>query len=239
MTDNTNSFRKEEARIHEAYKKRTGSALYSWFSPGHLFLIQEREREILLMLRKRGIQSFSGKTILEVGCGTGYWIRQFINWGASPRDIVGIDLLSDRVTEARRLGPETVNIECRSATDMSFADNTFDFVLQSMVFSSVLDSSMKQEIAAEMFRVVKPNGLILWYDFHMNNPKNPDVRGVKKHEIHHLFPSCRIDFRRITLAPPLVRKIASYSWLACYLLEKLKIFNTHYLGIIQKSLPVK
>lgn len=26
-----------------------------------------------------------------------------------------------------------------------------------------------------------------------------------------------------------------YSWLACYLLEGLKIFNTHYLGVIRKA----
>ena len=94
---------------------------------------------------------------------------------------------------------------------------------------------MKQQIASEMFRVVKGNGLILWYDFHVNNPWNPEVRGVKAREIRQLFPDCQVALRRITLAPPLLRLLAPYSWLACYALERLRVFNTHYLGVIMKS----
>ncbi|MBI4686402.1 MAG: hypothetical protein HY756_01245 [Nitrospirae bacterium] len=60
------------------------------------------------------------------------------------------------------------------------------------------------------------------------------MRGVKKNEICELFPNCSIDLNRITLAPPIARLIAPYSWLACYILERLKIFNTHYLGVIRK-----
>ncbi|MBU1627041.1 hypothetical protein KKB18_06695 [bacterium] len=69
----------------------------------------------------------------------------------------------------------------------------------------------------------------------MNNPRNPDVRGVKKREIQHLFPNCTFDFRRITLAPPITRLLAPCSWLVCYLLEKLNVLNTHYLVGIKKS----
>jgi len=35
---------------------------------------------------------------------------------------------------------------------------------------------MNQGIATEMLRVLKPDGIILWYDYHMNNPKNPGVK---------------------------------------------------------------
>ena len=169
-----------------------------------------------------------------MGCGTGYWLRQFINWGARPQNITGVDLLSDRVAEAKQLGPDSVRMECGSAACLCFADAAFDLVLQSTVFSSVLDPCMRQQIATEMLRVVKADGLIIWYDFHMNNPRNPDVRGVKKSEIRLLFPNCHIQLRRVTLAPPLTRILAPYSWLTCACLERVKIFNAHYLGIIQK-----
>src|SRR5262249_32502074 len=79
---------------------------------------------------------------------------------------------------------------------------------QSTVFTSVLDASMKHQMASEMLRVVKDDGLILWYDYHVNNPWNPDVRGVKRREIHQLFGGCRITLRRTTLAPPLARLLA-------------------------------
>jgi hypothetical protein len=93
---------------------------------------------------------------------------------------------------------------------------------------------MKRNIAKEMLRVLKNDGIILWYDFIYNNPKNPDVKGIGKKEIISLFPNCKFDFNKITLAPPIARFIAPHSYLVCYLLEKLKIFNTHYLVVIKK-----
>jgi hypothetical protein len=82
-------------------------------------------------------------------------------------------------------------------------------------------------------------GIVLCHDYHINNPKNPDVRGVKKKEIYDLFPCCDIYLRRITLAPPITRLIADRAWLVCYLLEKMKVFNTHYVGVIKKSYRVE
>ncbi len=234
MSSSSRSSQVEEVRIHEVYAKRQGDVRYSWFSPGHLFIIQERERQLLGLLKKKGIAPLEGKVMLEVGCGTGYWLRQFINWGIRPSNLNGIDLLPDRVDEARRLCPEAVRIECRSATELEYADDTFDLVLQSTVFSSVLDHNMRQQIALEMQRVVKADGAIIWYDFHVNNPLNPNVLGVKKQDIIQLFPDCHIDISRVTLAPPLVRKLASFSWLLCSVLERIKVANTHYLGTIQK-----
>jgi len=69
----------------------------------------------------------------------------------------------------------------------------------------------------------------------MKNPQNTDVRGVKKKEIYELFPYCQIDPKRITLALPVTRLLAHRSWLICYLLERLKFMNMHYLGIIKKK----
>jgi len=108
-------------------------------------------------------------------------------------------------------------------------------VIQSTVFTSILEAGMKQQIASEMLRVLKPEGFILWYDFLVNNPRNPDVRGVPRMEIQSLFPGCDVRLKRITLAPPLTRRVAPYSWLVCYLLSKVPFLCTHYLGVIRKG----
>ncbi|MCC7210273.1 MAG: hypothetical protein IT451_00345 [Candidatus Brocadia sp.] len=68
--------------------------------------------------------------------------------------------------------------------------------------------------------------VLFWYDYHMKNPKNPDVKGIKKREIYELFPHCQIDLKRITLTPLIIRLIAPYSRITCYIFGKLKIFNT-------------
>ena len=224
----------EEVRMRNAYGKRQAEHHYSWFNPSYVFLMQERERLFLRTLKRHGFLPLETQHILEIGCGTGYWLREFIKWGARPQNINGIELLSERVDIAKQLSPQGVHIECGSGTKVGFSDGCLDLVLQSTVFSSILDFSTKQQIASEMLRVVKANGAILWYDFHVNNPRNPDVQGVNKREIFRLFPNCRIDLRRITLAPPLARFLAPYSLLTCYLLERLKIFNSHYLGVTRK-----
>jgi ubiquinone/menaquinone biosynthesis C-methylase UbiE len=197
-------------------------------------MIQERERQVLTLLEQHSFGTLSTKKILEIGCGTGPWLRDFIKWGARPENIVGVELLPGLVGEAKRLCPSKVEIQCGSAVKLQFPNATFDLVLQSTVFTSILDPDMKQRIAAEMMRVLNKEGLILWYDYHVNNPWNPDVRGVKKREIHELFPGCGIRLQRTTLAPPLLRFLAPYSWLASYCVTKVPLLCTHYLGIIQK-----
>ena len=107
--------------------------------------------------------------------------------------------------------------------------------MQYTVFSSVLDDSVKANLALEMLRVLRPDGMIIWYDFWLN-PTNPQTRGIRPAEIRRLFPNCRYEFRRITLAPPIAHALAGRSWLLCYLLEKLWIFNTHYLAGIRPKL---
>jgi SAM-dependent methyltransferase len=227
----------EEDRIRAAYAKRQKSAQYSMFTSSQLFIIQEIVRELIFLLKQHAFTALEKKMILEIGCGAGFWLREFVQLGARPENLFGIDLLADPVAEARHLCPESVKFQCQSAANLSFPDASVDLILQATVFTSILDSTMKRQVASEMLRVVKPDGMILWYDYHVNNPYNPDVRGIKKREIHQLFPHCRIDLRRITLAPPLTRLIAPYSWLACYLLEKVPWLCTHYLGVIQKGTP--
>jgi ubiquinone/menaquinone biosynthesis C-methylase UbiE len=226
----------EEARIRAAYARRqSADRRYSFFNRGNLFAIQSRERKVLSLLQAHGVAQFESKKILEIGCGSGFWIREFIKWGARPENIYGLDLLDNRIGEARRLCPETVNLKCGSAAALDFPDTVFDIVLQSTVFTSILDNRLRQQIAAEMQRVLKPDGLILWYDFCVDNPWNPDVRGVNKKEILQLFSGCHVELRRVTLAPPLCRRIAPYSWTACHLLEKIPVLRTHYLGVIRKT----
>lgn len=236
MTErSTDDLQSEEARIKSVYAQRKGSLRYSWFNQGQLFRIQALEREILAVLRSRNFSHLYDKRILEIGCGTGHWLREFVKWGACPDQVAGIDVLSDRVSQAKQLCPQGVKIYCGNAANLSFSGATFDLVFQFTVFSSILDATVKEVLAHEMLRVLKQGGLILWYDFFLNNPSNSDVRGIRKGEITHLFPDCRIDLHRVSLAPPLNRLLAPCSWLGCHLLEQSRLLNTHYLGVIERN----
>jgi ubiquinone/menaquinone biosynthesis C-methylase UbiE len=228
------STRIKESRIRAAYARREDGGRYSLFQPGTLFIAQQIERRILSSLKRQGFGDLSSKKILEVGCGTGHWLRELTTWGARPEDVCGVDLLWDRLSKAKSSSP-AIRLHCASAAELPFSDASFDLVLQSTVFTSILDPDLKRRAAQEMMRVLTHDGIILWYDYHINNPWNSDVRGVKKSEIRRLFPGCRIDLQRMTLLPPLARWLAPYSIVACYILEKLPPLCTHYLGVIRKT----
>lgn len=226
----------ETERIRERYERRKllPKDLYSHFRAGHLFILQQRERKVLELLIRYRMNSLEDKRILDVGCGTGAWLRDFLKWGARPGALYGVDLLDDKVEQARELSPHMHTFQANGA-ELPFLDEMFDLVLQSTVFTSILNGSVKQLVAREMLRVLRKGGLILWYDFRLDNPRNPDVRGIGRREIYHLFPRAHIELQRITLAPPLARRLAPYAWMGCYLLEKIPWLRTHYLGAIQKS----
>ncbi|WP_336489260.1 class I SAM-dependent methyltransferase [Methylobacterium nigriterrae] len=214
-------------------KRLAGSDLYSLTNPACLFMFQQRQRAVLRLLQAEGFGDLSRRTVLELGCGTGRVLNEYMAFGAAPETLHGVDLLPHRLKEAKRLLPH-VDLVCADGQRLPYADASFDIVLQYTAFSSILDDSIKANLASEMLRILCSDGLILWYDFWLN-PTNPHTKGIRSSEIRMLFPDSRLRFQRITLAPPITRRIAPWSWLTCHILESLKIFNTHYLVSIRKD----
>jgi len=105
--------------------------------------------------------------------------------------------------------------------------------MQEVVFTSILDPEMKIRVAAEMIRVLKPAGSIIWLDFRYNNLKNKHVKGIDKNEIETLFPNCEVFLKTVILAPPIARIVVPISWTIASIMNKFSFLRTHYLGIIR------
>jgi len=229
----------ETNRIVQEYQRRARELpadFYALTRPVNLFFQQSKERCLLRTLQRANMTPLADRRIAEVGCGHGNWLATFEAFGARRENLRGIDLDPQRAEFAAQRFPQA-EIRPGNAAALPWPDQSCDIVLQSMVLSSVLEETLRQQIAAEMLRVLAPGGVILWYDFFVNNPRNPNVRGVKRGEIAALFPACEISLSRITLAPPLARRIAPWSWPLATLLEKLWLLNTHYLGYIRPKHP--
>jgi SAM-dependent methyltransferase len=231
-------------RIRTEYERRARDIpgdFYALTRPANLFFYQQRSRALLHVLTRQGLIPLAGKKILDVGCGSGEYLLDMESWGAHRKDLAGIDLIESEVfcIRSRLCASPTgtrpgADIRVGDASKLPWPEAMFDIVHQSAVLTSILDDGMKKAVAAEMLRVLKPAGIILWYDFLFNNPKNPNVKGIGAREIRALFPNCLVTLRRITLAPPIARRLVPVTWIGAMLLEKMAFLNTHYLGIIRK-----
>jgi len=102
------------------------------------------------------------------------------------------------------------------------------------VFSSLLDNAFQQCLAAAMWAAVKPGGGVLWYDFTVNNPRNPDVRGVPLARVRALFPQGHVQSQRVTLAPPIARAVTRVHPSLYPVLNALPLLRTHVLAWVGK-----
>jgi ubiquinone/menaquinone biosynthesis C-methylase UbiE len=221
-------------RLRREYARRSAVSgeRYSLANPAHLYTVQQRQRATIEMLRRHGI-SLTGKCILEVGCGHGEILYEYLGLCAGSGQLHGIDLIFDRVKKAHGWLSQ-LPFTCADGQLLPYAASSFDLVLQYTVLTSILDEGIKRNIANEMRRVLKPGGAIIWYDFWLN-PTNPHAKGIRPPEIRRLFPECDISIRRVTLAPPITRRLIPPFWGLAALLENLRIFDTHYLALIRQK----
>ena len=194
----------------------------------------ERERALLELLAAQGWGDLSQRRVLEVGCGSGGNLLEWPRLGAAPEHLSGIELLPERLAQARRVLPAAATLIEGDALRAAIAPASQDMVMQSTVFSSLLDDAFSQRLADAMWRWTKPGGAVLWYDFTVNNPRNPDVRGVPLARLRELFPHGRITTRRVTLAPPISRLVCGVHPAAYGLFNALPWLRTHVLCWIAK-----
>jgi ubiquinone/menaquinone biosynthesis C-methylase UbiE len=227
----------ELSRLDSEYRRRDSGGYpaerYGLFDEATLLHSECLERNLLALLKRHKLTHLAGRRILEVGCGSGDLLRRFLEYGAFPTNLSGIDLMAHRIELARSLHPG-IDWQVGSAHQLPYPDDSFDLVMSFALFSSILSESLRQEIAEEMWRVRKPGGLILLHDFMYPNPRNPAVRGISRQRIRQLFnrPGAAFDFRRIVLAPPISRTVAAHAYWLASALEQFKIVNTHTIGVI-------
>jgi SAM-dependent methyltransferase len=229
------SHQHELDRIADRYAKRRAR-------PDRFSIVAEDERLPRLLRRIDGLgRDRASIDLLEIGCGSGRNLLHLIAAGFSPERLVGNELLPDRVRSARRDLPGSVRVLEGDAASLELPDASFDVVFASTVFSSILDDSVRRNVADSMWRMLRPGGAILWYDFAVDNPRNPDVRGVPDRQIGRLFPEGECDVERITLAPPIARLALraprALGALAYRTLAILPMLRTHRIAWIAKPVP--
>lgn len=227
----------EPQAVAERYARRASTDLYSPLRPDVCRLLQERQRAMLGLFAAAGIAATHSLRVTEVGSGTGGNLLELLQLGFQPANLQGIELLPERHAQARARLPDAVRLFQGDATTAAIEPASQDLVLQATVFSSLLDDNFQQRLADTMWRWLRPGGAVLWYDFAVNNPRNPDVRGVPLARVRQLFPGGRLSARRVTLAPPLARVLCRLHPALYGVFNGLPLLRTHRLAWIAKPGP--
>jgi ubiquinone/menaquinone biosynthesis C-methylase UbiE len=227
----------ERQRMLSEYSRRAreiDGGLYATWQAASLLECSERKRVAAVMLHQMNMFPSQGDQCLEVGYGSRGWLGDLITWGVRETDLHGIELDPVRAKRAQELLP-IADLRVGDATNLPWTNDSFKLVIASTVFTSILDSSVRRILAEEIMRVLVPEGALLWYDFAMNNPRNPHVRKVAPKELKELFPQLKGEIRSITLAPPLARFLAPKSWALATVLEAIPLLRTHLIAVLVKN----
>lgn len=200
-------------------------------NPGNQWI--EKEREIAFREEISQKCSDSKQRVLDIGCGAGQLFPMLERSGVSDVDIFGVDLIPDRLPQAKQRFPQAVLMQANGAS-LPFVDGSMDLVLIFTLFSSVQDISVRRMIALEAVRVLRRGGSIVVYDIRYDNPWNPNIRRVGMEELYILFRECHVSMKSLTLLPPLARRLGrSTDWLYPRLV-RIPFLRTHYLCTIKK-----
>jgi SAM-dependent methyltransferase len=227
----------EQERIVRVYRGWHGGAAlarYAWHRPDIVFQHAMRTRVLSRMLAATLGTDLGAMRVIDVGCGTGSFLRQLIDWGATPANLLGTELQQDRLDLARPRSAPDIRWHCGPLSALP-ADSA-DLVSANTVISSVLDPELRQRLAGDMWRLLKPGGWCLVFDFRYNNPRNPHVRKLTRAELDGYWPGQRQQYQTLLLAPPVGRALAALPALVTETLAALAPpLRSHFIYMVQKQ----
>ncbi len=165
-------------------------------------------------LRRRTVELAGikpGDTVLEVGCGTGSLTLMAKKQAGRAGEVYGIDVIPGMIEYSRQKAAranEETSFQLGTISDLSFPANTFDVVMGSfMIFH--MSEATRQKGIAEIHRVLKPGGCVLFVDLAM--PAQPLQQAIAKraifpggleHELRELLPVMKeAEFSDLECAP--------------------------------------
>jgi ubiquinone/menaquinone biosynthesis C-methylase UbiE len=160
------------------------------FGVEHDFFTKHKASLIDEILARTG-RSSAAMSLLDVGCGVGA-IHGLL--GGKFKTIAGVDVSEDSLRVAEQEHGE-IDYKTFDGQHLPFADGSYDMAMAICVFHHV-PPVQQQQLAAEMVRVVRDQGLILIVE---HNPFNPVTR--------YIVNTCPIDKDAILLSQRRMRSL--------------------------------
>ena len=220
------------------YAKRDDSGkseLYAYHRPEVLCQDWRRADAFSQAVFKKFGSDLSQIRVLDVGCGNGAVLRKFVEWGVSPQNCVGTEFLISRLNVAKSKSHSAMKWKLGNLDALDKGE-TFDIVMANTVFSSILSHNERAALANSMWQRLRVGGIVLLFDFKVNNPNNPDVLKFTPNSAVSLFPGKKCFYKSLVFAPPISRRVARFSGPLNALCEILFSFtHSHYVMSITRE----
>jgi SAM-dependent methyltransferase len=224
------SHRGAVSRVYSRYA-RSGRKQRAWAAdnPGNAAI----RSELLGRIREVAATELAGDgRILDVGCGTGWFLRELAQSGINPGRLRGIDALPARVAAAREAAPGA-EVEVGDAGNLQFPDGGFAVVVQLTVLSSLGSHQAIRKALGEGMRVLAPGGLLLVYEPRVPNPFNRHTILLRDGDLDAAGASPR-EQSTLTLVPALARRLGSRTQARYERLAGVPLLRTHRLIACQR-----
>lgn len=190
-------------QVRQSYQARANDETrYNSLKPVVVAQAGERRNVLTRLISNHLHVALPDARILDVGCGDGRDLNEFLWLGASAELLAGNDLQDERLAVARRRVPETVKLESGDIRRTSFKPESFDLATLFVVLMTILDDETRADVCRHVFSLVKPGGLLVVSDPIIRNPRNPDVVRITESELVKTLGVEPVYKKRLYLLPP-------------------------------------
>ena len=113
--------------------------------------------------------------IVDIGCGYGRTLRQLKDNGY--RNLRGYDISEKMIERGKNENPD-LDLRIKDSDTIDLEDNSVDGIILFAVLTAIIDDDEQKALIDEIYRVLKPGGILYLNDFLLND----DERNLKRYD---------------------------------------------------------
>lgn len=207
-------------------KRRNWSAQ----NPGNIAIRAELVDAVVALA---GEELSRARDILDVGCGSGWWLEHLVGRPEVHAKLHGLELLPERVEAARHRVP-AATINPGDGRRLPYRDHSFDVVSLFTVLSSLPGRTDAELAVQDAWRVLAPDGVLLVWEPRLPNPLNQHTTLISRDLLRRGTADAKIDFRTTTVLPALARRLGDRTEDLYPRLARIPAIRTHRLACVHR-----
>jgi ubiquinone/menaquinone biosynthesis C-methylase UbiE len=175
-----------------------------------------------------GCELSNADAILDIGCGSGWWLERLAGDERISAHLQGVELLPERAAAAQTRVPAAA-ITLADARELPFEAGNFDVVTLFTVLSSLSSPAEAELVLREVRRVLRPGGALLAWEPRVRNPFNRDTVFIGRPLLERALAGTQVEVRTLTVLPPLARLFGTRTTRLYPRLSRIALLHTHRL----------